>query len=211
MFVLTFRKGGLKKAAIVCACGVLLAASAIGISALRGAGTEEDAAPTAAEAAPAMMKTNITGATDLGVYLQGFGVQPDVATAAVNRVTIPRKWDDNFKAFNEVIKESGLDLSKYKGKKADKWMVVLPAQSNETEKTYAVVLVYKEEPIAAYLLQKPSGEVLALKAVAATAAPLTDEEIAAGAAFGEGVTEAGAPAEQPAAAPAPDAAACPTE
>ncbi len=209
MFVLTFRKGGLKKAAIVCACGVLLVASAIGIGALRG--TEEDAAPTAADAAPALMKTNITGASDLGVYLQGFGVQPDVATASVNRVTIPRKWDDSFKAFNEVIKESGLDLKKFKGKKADKWMVVLPAQSDETQKTYAVVLVYKEEPVAAYLLQKPSGEVMPLKAVATTAAPLTDEEIAANATFGEGVTEGAAPAEQPAAAPAPDAAVCPTE
>ena len=72
----------------------------------------------------------------------------------MSTVTVPRKWDDNFKAFNEVIKESGLDLSRVKNKKVDKWVVLIPAQSTETQKSYGVVLavsythldVYKRQP-----------------------------------------------------------------
>lgn len=91
----------------------------------------------------------------------------DPTTAEVSTVTVPRKWDDNFKAFNEVIKESGLDLSRVKNKKVDKWVVLIPAQSTETQKSYGVVLVYKNEARGAYILQKPSGEVLPLKAAGA--------------------------------------------
>lgn len=81
----------------------------------------------------------------------------DPTTAEVSTVTVPRKWDDNFKAFNEVIKESGLDLSRVKNKKVDKWVVLIPAQSTETQKSYGVVLVYKNEARGAYILQKPSA------------------------------------------------------
>ena len=118
--------------------------------------------------------------------IKGYGVEVDPTTAEVSTVTVPRKWDDNFKAFNEVIKESGLDLSRVKNKKVDKWVVLIPAQSTETQKSYGVVLVYKNEARGAYILQKPSGEVLPLKAAAPTGASLalTDEEVAANAGFG---------------------------
>lgn len=56
-----------------------------------------------------------------------------------------------------MIKESGLDLSRVKNKKVDKWVVLIPAQSTETQKSYGVVLVYKNEARGAYILQKPSG------------------------------------------------------
>ena len=97
---------------------------------------------------------------------------------------MPRKWDDNFKAFNEVIKESGLDLSRVKNKKVDKWVVLIPAQSTETQKSYGVVLVYKNEARGAYILQSPPARCL-LKAAAPTGASLalTDEEVAANAGF----------------------------
>lgn len=216
MFVVTFRKGGLKKAAAVCVCGALLVASALGINALRFG--DEDAA-----AAAAPLPQQVAGAEDLATFLRGYGVEPDVATTAVNTVTVPRKWDDSFKAFNEVIKQSGLDLKRCKGKKVEKWVVMIPAQCSDTVKTYAVVLSYKNEAAGAYLLQKPTGEVLPLIPAATTGAtlPLTEEEQAANAGFGEGeaatetitVTDTAAQQEgaaQQAAAPV-DPAAMPTE
>ena len=118
------------------------------------------------------LSQQITGAQDVATFLQGYGVEVDPTTAEVSTVTVPRKWDDNFKAFNEVIKESGLDLSRVKNKKVDKWVVLIPAQSTETQKSYGVVLVYKNEARGAYILQKPSGEVLPLKAAAPTGASL---------------------------------------
>lgn len=180
MFVVTLRKGALKKAGIVCACGALLVA-AVGVNALcfRGEAAEETAA------APIQQ---IMSADDLLTFLRGYGVEGDMTTATVNTVTVPRKWDESFQAFHGVIEQSGLSLKKCKGKQVDKWSVLIPAQSTEASKTYAVVLVYKNEAHAAYLLQKPSGEVLPLLSAAQTGAalPLTDEELETGAAFGEG-------------------------
>ena len=184
MFVCTLRKGGLRKLAVVAVCGVVLAGAAITVGVMRNKAGAVDAA-----AQGSALSQEITGAQDVATFLQGYGVEVDPTTAEVSTVTVPRKWDDNFKAFNDVIKESGLDLSRDKNKKVDKWVVLIPAQSTETQKSYGVVLVYKNEAKGAYILQKPSGEVLPLKAATPTGASLalTDEEVAANAGFGSAV------------------------
>ena len=140
MFVCTLRKGGLRKLAVVAVCGVVLAGAAITVGVVRNKGDAVDAA-----AQGGALSQQITSAQDVATFLQGYGVEVDPTTAEVSTVTVPRKWDDNFKAFNEVIKESGLDLSRVKNKKVDKWVVLIPAQSTETQKSYGVVLVYKNE------------------------------------------------------------------
>lgn len=185
MFVCTLRKGGLRKLAVVAVCGVVLAGRGQITVGVVGATRASRQWRLAARAARPFAADG-TGAQDVATFLQGYGVEVDPTTAEVSTVTVPRKWDDNFKAFNEVIKESGLDLSRVKNKKVDKWVVLIPAQSTETQKSYGVVLVYKNEARGAYILQKPSGEVLPLKAAAPTGASLalTDEEVAANAGFG---------------------------
>ena len=75
---------------------------------------------------------------------------------------IPKKWDDSFTAFNQVVGESGLTLADYKGKTVEKWTVLCPARSDGATDTYCVLLVYKAKPVGAYLLEKPSGEVSGL-------------------------------------------------
>lgn len=114
MFVCTLRKGGLRKLAVVAVCGVVLAGAAITVGVVRNKGDAVDAA-----AQGGALSQQITGAQDVATFLQGYGVEVDPTTAEVSTVTVPRKWDDNFKAFNEVIKESGLDLSRVKNKKVD--------------------------------------------------------------------------------------------
>lgn len=190
MFVFTLRKGGLKKVAAVCACGVALAAVVIGVSRIR----QEDAVDVAG--GQPTMAQQITGAQDLQTFLAGYGVEVDPTSAEVTAVKIPRKWDESFQAFHDVVKQSGFELTKCKNKEVDKWVVPVPAQSTEEVTTYAVVLVYQNEPKGAYLLQKPSGEVLPLTPKAASAA-LTEEEIAANANFASSVAaqETAAPAD----------------
>ena len=39
---------------------------------------------------------------------------------------IPKKWDDSFAAFNQIVQESGLGLADYKGKTVEKWTVLCP-------------------------------------------------------------------------------------
>ncbi len=173
MFVMTLSKGLLKKVGIACACTAVLAATAIGVTALRS----DDTDSTGSVHAAAALDLQMSSADDLIVFLQSYGVEADVATATVSTVTVPKQWDDSFDAFNEVIEQSGLTLDKVKGKEVDKWSLLIPAQSTEDIKTYAIVLVQDKSAVAAYILQKPSGEVLPLVKAAQTASPLTDEEI----------------------------------
>lgn len=181
MFLLTLRKGGIKKAAAVALCCAVLGGGVIGVSALAGRQDAEEAAAKLTEPV-----SKIASADNTAAFFKGYGVEIDLASTQVNAVKVPKKWDDSFKAFNEVIKEGGLDLSKSKGKKVDKWMAVVPSLCQNEEKVYAVVLVYKEKPVGAYLIAKPSGNVSALKAVSASA-PLTQEEMEANADFGSNV------------------------
>lgn len=152
MFVMTMNKTTLRRLGAAAVCVAALAAGVLGMKSMSGEAVETAASPS--------LSQKITGAQDLQTFLAGYGVEVDPAAAEVSQVKVPRKWDDSFKAFHDVIKQSGLDLSKCKNKTVDKWVVAVPAQSNETTQTYAVVLVYKEEAKAAYFLQRPSGEVL---------------------------------------------------
>ncbi len=179
MFVMTLRKVKLKKIGIACACGAVVLAAAIGLNSILSENNEQQTMETAA-----MTNLQMSSAQDLVSFLQGYSVETDVSTATVSTVTVPKKWDDSFIAFNEVIEQSGLSLEKYKGKEVDKWSLLVPAQSNEKVKMYAIVLVHDSSAVAAYLLEKPSGEVLPLKQAEQTALPLTDEETAGAQDFG---------------------------
>lgn len=174
MFVFTFRKGGLRRLAAVCLCGAaIVGAAAAGIAWNRAQSTPANAALT----------QQITGSQDIASFLAGYGVEVDPTSAEVMAVKVPRKWDESFEAFHAVVQQSGLSLEKCKGKQVDKWTVPVPALCDDAKKTYAVVLVYKNEPKGAYLLEKPSGEVKAL-APAQSSAALTQQEKEAAALFG---------------------------
>lgn len=174
MFVFTFRKGGLRRLAAVCLCGAaIVGAAAAGIAWNRAQSTPANAALT----------QQITGSQDVATFLAGYGLEVDPTSAEVMAVKVPRKWDESFEAFHAVVQQSGLTLEKCKGKQVDKWTVPVPAQCDDTKKTYAVVLVYKNEPQGAYLLEKPSGEVKALVPAQSSAA-LTQQEKEAAALFG---------------------------
>ena len=202
MFVLTFGKNGLRRLGAVAVCGVALAGAVFAV----GSFFRDDAAtPTAANGEtaavdPTAMK--IEGTDDIQAFFKAYGLEVDLATATVDKVKIPKKWDESFSAFNTVVKESGLSLEKYKNKTVEKWVALCPGRSTGENKVNGVLLVYKEEPVGAYLLAEPSGEVTGLVTATASAAPLTDEQAAETAAgFGEqAAAETAAPAEDPAAA-----------
>ena len=103
--------------------------------------------------------------------------------------------DDSFTAFDQVVGESGMSLTDYKGKTVEKWTVLCPALSDGETDCYCVLLVYKAQAIGAYLLEKPSGEVSGLISAAQTMAEDTatsDSEVAA--VTGEESTEVSADA-----------------
>ncbi len=170
MLMVTLRKPEFKKIAAVCAGAVLCAAAALAVNAFTGGPAVE------ADAAPSVQVTDLSSLT---AYLTGFGLEIDPNSVSVDNVKIPRKWDDSFTAFNDVIKEAGLDLKSARGKDAEKWMALVPAKSDEDTKLYAVVITYKDTPVGAYFLERPSGEVLPMVKQSDSAASSSAAETAA--------------------------------
>ena len=154
MFVFTMNKRGLKKAAVVVGCAAVLALSAVAVG-----GAISD---TRAASLSSTQKVEFSSTNEMLTYLTSMGIEADLSSAKVDQVQIPKKWDDDFAAFNEVIIEGGLDLSGYKNKKVEKWDFVALNRSDEEQTVSAILLVYKEKLIGAYLISRPSGEVQAL-------------------------------------------------
>ena len=185
MFLFTVTKPGLRQAGALALCAVCLAGTVT--AAVRLAGKSV--------ATSATVQTTIENTQDIGTYFTGYGFEVDLSTAAVDKVKIPKKWDDSFSAFNQVVEESGLTLENYKGKTVEKWTILCPGRSSGADQVYGVLLVYKKAPIGAYLLTQPSGQVTGLTSAAQTAAPLTEEETAASADFGQAAETGASPEE----------------
>ena len=153
MFLFTVTKPGLRQAGALALCAVCLCGTVA--AAVHFSGD--------AVAAAAPVTATVETTQDIGTYFTGYGFETDLSSAAVDKVKIPKKWDDSFTAFNQVVQESGLDLGSYKGKTVEKWSALLPAASNGETSRYGVLLVYKKKAVGAYLLEKPSGTVLGLQ------------------------------------------------
>lgn len=194
MFVLTLGKKSLRRLGAAAVCGIALAGAVLAVSGFIHAGDSAlEANAPASQSGAAAIPEKITGSEDIAAFFKGFGLEVDLTTATVDKVKVPKKWDESFSAFNTVVKESGFDLEDSKGKTVEKWLVECPARSDGENTCQCVLLVYKEKPVGAYLLSQPSGEVTGLAGAAATPAPLTDEQAAQTAAgFGEGAAEASA-------------------
>ena len=154
MFVVTVHKNNWRRFFAMLGCAVVLSGVFLGINGLA------DGARAAEAAADG--KT-VKSAEDMANFLLGYGVEADVSTAQVLQVTIPKKFDESFKAFNEVIQDCGMDLTGYKGKLVEKWVLQCPNRTVEDQTAYAVLLVRNARVIGGYLLYQPSGEVLSLK------------------------------------------------
>ena len=148
MFVVTLKKAGLKKVGVGVLCCALVVFSAMLGRYISG---------RSVMAAAAASGNKIESAQDIQTWFTGYGLDVDAATIAADKVKIPRRWDDSFSAFNGVVQQSGMDLTRYKGKTVEKWTALLPALSKGDTMSYGVLLVYKKKAIGAYLLEKPSG------------------------------------------------------
>lgn len=176
MFVLTLGKKGLRRVGAVAVCGIVLAGTVFAVGSFF---REDDAVVTngtTSQAQQPVTEMKIENSDSIAAFFKNFNLEVDLSTATVDKVKIPKKWDESFSAFNTVVKESGFDLNDNKGKTVEKWMVLCPGRSAGDQKCYGVLLVYKQKPVGAYLLNQPSGEVTGLAAAAQSAAPLTDEE-----------------------------------
>ena len=181
MFVFTMGKSALRRAGAALLCMACIAGTLTVAGRLTGGKVE------ASTSVPA----EITSTQEIADFFTGFGLEVDQSTAAVDKVKIPRRWDDDFKAFNTVVAESGLSLEKVKGKKVEKWTVLCPGASSGDKTASCVLLLYKKKPVGAYLLSQPGGEVTGLSQAQQTAALLAEEQAAQEAAALEEALTAG--------------------
>ena len=98
----------------------------------------------------------IESAQDIQTWFTGYGLDVD-GTSITQISQDPRKWDDSFSAFNGVVQQSGMDLTRYKGKTVEKWTALIPAASSGETSRYGVLLVYRKKAVGAYLLEKAVG------------------------------------------------------
>ena len=166
MFVVTLKKAGLQKVGVGIACCALVVFSAMLGRYISGRSVAAVAAASG---------NRIESAQDIQTWFTGYGLEVDGATIAADKVKIPRKWDDSFSAFNGVVQQSGLDLTRYKGKTVEKWTALIPAAGSGDTSRYGVLLVYRKKAIGAYVLEKPSGTVTGLQDVR-TAMALTEQQ-----------------------------------
>ena len=103
MFVLTLNKNGVKRLGALAVCAALLAGTVYGVS--------RYSQVQSAAALPAGAPTTIETTQDIAAFFSGYGLEVDLANTTVDKVKVPKKWDDSFSAFNEVVKASGLDLA----------------------------------------------------------------------------------------------------
>ena len=169
MFVVTLNRTRLRHIGVgVMCCAVVVC------SALLGRYISNQTVETAAGTS-----SKIESAQDIQTWFTGYGIEVDGASITADKVKIPRKWDDSFAAFNEVVGQSGMDLSRYKGKTVEKWQALIPSASSGEESRYGVLLVYKKKAIGAYLLSKPSGVVTGIGDAQAAMAAMEDTTVVA--------------------------------
>ena len=152
MFVVTLNKTSLKKvgAGALC-CALVIFSAFLG----RYISTR-----TVAVAAGV---NRIESAQDIQTWFTGYGLDVDGTSITADKVKIPRKWDDSFSAFNGVVQQSGMDLTRYKGKNVEKWTALIPAASSGETSRYGVLLVFRKKVVGAYLLERPSGAVAGMQ------------------------------------------------
>ena len=169
MFVVTLNRARLRQIGVGAMCCAVVVCSAL-LGRYISNQTVETAAGTSSK---------IESAQDIQTWFTGYGIEVDGASITADKVKIPRKWDDSFAAFNEVVGQSGMDLSRYKGKTVEKWQALIPSASSGEESRYGVLLVYKKKAIGAYLLSKPSGVVTGMGDAQAAMAAMEDTTVVA--------------------------------
>ncbi len=80
-------------------------------------------------------------------FLSQFGWEIDPATLETAEITVPDEFDKILKTYNEVQKQQGLDLTKYRGKTVSRFTYEIKNYPGYSGKVYANVIVYKNRVI----------------------------------------------------------------
>lgn len=108
-----------------------------------------DAAQTVSAAETPKVEQKLKTNEDRVAYLQAFGWEPGAAPIIEMEVQIPKEFDAAYEEYNTLQKSQGLDLSKYKGKRAMLYTYELNTHPSGETGVTASLVTYKDRIIAA--------------------------------------------------------------
>ena len=82
-------------------------------------------------------------------YLRSFGWEPSDTPAVEMEVQIPKEFDAAYEEYNSLQQRQGLDLTKYRGKRAQLYTYPLANYPTGQEGVTASIVLYKDRVIAA--------------------------------------------------------------
>ena len=138
MFVISIKASTLKIAAVVSASVIALVIllSVIPI-------TQPTAASLMFSPVSSYNFNNVKTNEDRISFLRQFGLETDGEAYESVKVTIPTRFDKIFVCYNELQKQQGLDLGKYKGKDVTRYTYKLTNFEGYDGVVYANIIVYK--------------------------------------------------------------------
>ncbi len=139
MFIYSMRAGTIKLVGVVCVALTLL------ITLIAFVPTYS--VPTSAETEVQYSYEKVKSAEDAAAFLSQFGWTVEPAPVEVKSVTLPTEFDKVFAAYNEIQKEQGLNLLKYKGKELTRYTFAVTNYADYEGTVYANVLVYRNRVV----------------------------------------------------------------
>lgn len=93
--------------------------------------------------------------SDRVLFLQGKGIDVIEEPIQVVEVMVPSDMNDEYKAYNDVQKKQGFDLSKYKGKKLKQWTYNV----KNNKDTYVTVLQDNGKIVGCHVLDNLNNKI----------------------------------------------------
>jgi len=144
MFVYSLRASTVKLVGVVCVALTVLI-TLIAFVPTYAVSSQTSATPNDAEVSYSYDK--VKSAEDVVSFLSQFGWQVSAEPVEVKQVTVPAEFDKIFAAYNEMQKEQGLNLSKYKKKEVTRYTFAVTNYPDYQGTVYANVLVYRSRVI----------------------------------------------------------------
>lgn len=91
----------------------------------------------------AKVYTGVKTNNDRIKFLQHFGWEVSSEPTETVNITIPESFDDIFTGYNELQKNQGLDLTRYKGKSVTRYTYSVTNYTEHEGDVFATLLVYK--------------------------------------------------------------------
>ncbi len=143
MFVYSLRASTVKLVGVICVALTVL------ITLIAFVPTYSLSAPPSADADAAVHYSydKVKTAADAASFLKQFGWEVEETPVEEKTVTVPAEFDKIFSAYNEMQKEQGLNLSKYKNKDVTRYTFSVTNYQGYEGTVYANVLVYRNRVI----------------------------------------------------------------